>query len=84
MCGPCIFYYYAFSTKNIRLVFIFFKTILKTVLSHHLFLFYFKRKNKIRRKKTLNVISDKKNAHLGKIKSRSEDQVTYRKCTMKV
>ena len=32
----------------------------KTVWSRHLFLFYFKRENKIRKKKNINVTPDKK------------------------
>ena len=48
-----------FLLKKARLVFIFKKNILKTFWSRHLFLFYFKKENKIR-KKNLNVTLDKK------------------------
>ena len=56
---PCIFCYYTFFTKNIRLVLYFEKQVLENGFrSYHLFLFYFKRENKIR-KKTLSMIHDK-------------------------
>ena len=76
-CGPRNFCYYAFPTKKARLVLYFEKPFLENGFrSRHLFLFYFKRQNKIR-KKTLNVTPDKKNASLGKSESRFGGQVTY-------
>ena len=53
---------------------------LKTVWSRHLFLFYFKRKNKIR-KKNSKYGSLLKKAGMGKIECRSRGQVTFQEDT---
>ena len=54
---------------------------LKTVWSRHLFLFYFKRENKIRKKNSKYDFLWKK-AGMGKIESRSRGQVTFQEDTV--